>query len=105
MRGCCSGRVTVFEDKKFVCRFKDYLLGLPVTKKQVHIRFFAKNKDEILAADTIEKLFSILRHHCNYRNYEIILHIVKRFWRMTGCLLFHGCTQHRWGSVGPEQYL
>ena len=67
------------EDKKFVRRFKDYLLGLPVTKKQVHIRFFAKNKDDILAADTIEKLFSIVRHHCSYRNYEIILHIVKRF--------------------------
>ena len=67
------------EDKKFVRRFKDYLLGLPVTKKQVHIRFFARNNDEILAADTIKKLFSILRRHGNYTNYEVILHIVKRF--------------------------
>ena len=66
-------------DKKFVRRFKDHLLDLPVTKKKVHVRFFLRNEDEILAADTIEKLFRILRHHCSYRNYEIILHIVKRF--------------------------
>ena len=54
-------------DKKFVRRFKDHLLDLPVTKKKVHVRFFLRNEDEILAADTIEKLFRILRHHCSYR--------------------------------------
>ena len=66
-------------DETFAHRFREHLLDLPVTKKQVHVHFFAKNEKEILAADTIEKLFSILRRHCNYRNYEIILHIVKRF--------------------------
>ena len=66
-------------DKAFAHRFREHLLDLPVTKKQVHVHFFVKNEKEILAADTIEKVFSILRRHCNYRNYEIILHIVKRF--------------------------
>ena len=65
--------------QQFVCRFKHHLLDLPLTRKQVHIRFFARNEDDILAADTIKKLFSIVRRHCNYNNYEIILHIVKRF--------------------------
>ena len=66
-------------NKTFAHRFREHLLDLPVTKKQVHVHFFAKNEREILAADTIEKLFSILRRHCSYRNYEIIFHIVKRF--------------------------
>ena len=55
-------------DKAFAHRFRVHLLDLPLTKKQVHIHFFAKNERGILAADTIEKLFSILRRHCNYRN-------------------------------------
>ena len=66
-------------DETFAHRFREHLLDLPVTKKQVHVYFFAKNDKDILAAGRIEMLFSILRRHCNYRNYEIILHIVKRF--------------------------
>ena len=66
-------------DKTFVRRFREHLLDLPVTKKQVHVRFFVRNEEEILAADTVKKLFIILRRHCNYMNYEIILHIIKRF--------------------------
>ena len=62
------------KDKKFVHRFRQHLLDLPATKKQVHIGFFVR---EILVADTIERLFSIVSRHCNYINYEIILHIVK----------------------------
>ena len=66
-------------DKTFAHRFREHLLDLPVTKKQVHVRFFVRNEEEILAADTVKKLFIILRRHCNYMNYEIILHIIKRF--------------------------
>ena len=67
------------EDPKFICRFQNHLLDMSVTKKQVHIRFFAKNEREILRAETIQKLFIILGRYCNYSNYEIIFHIVKRF--------------------------
>ena len=66
-------------DPHFVSRFRNCLLDLPCTKKQVHVRFFVRNEKEILESDTIQKLFIILGRHCNYINYEIILHIVKRF--------------------------
>ena len=67
------------EDPKFVQKFQNQLLDMPVTKKQIHIRFFTRNEDEILNANTIKKLFAILSRYCNYSNYEIILHIVKKF--------------------------
>ena len=67
------------EDPKFVQRFRNHLIDMPVTKKQIHIRFFTRNEDEILNAKTIQKLFAILSRYCNYSNYEIILHIVKKF--------------------------
>ena len=67
------------QDPNFIGKFRDYLMDMPVAKKQVHIRFFARNEEEILAAKTIQKLFIILGHYCNYSNYEIIFHIVKRF--------------------------
>ena len=67
------------QDWKFVHKFRDHLLDLPVTKKQVHIRFFSRNEDEILQAKNIQKIFLILGRYCNYSNYEIIFHIVKRF--------------------------
>ena len=67
------------QDKKFVQKFQEYLLDLPVAKKQVHIRFFSRNEDELLKAKTIQKIFSILGRYCNYSNYEIIFHSVKRF--------------------------
>ena len=66
-------------DQSFVGTFRDHLLDLPCTKKQVHLKFFVRNEKEILESDTIQKLFIILGRHCNYTNYEIILHIVKRF--------------------------
>ena len=67
------------ENPEFVERFQNHLLDMPVTKKQIHIRFFTRNEDEILNTNTIKKLFAILSRYCNYSNYEIILHIVKKF--------------------------
>ena len=67
------------QDMKFVRKFRDHLLDLPVAKKQVHIRFFTRNEDELLKAETIQKIFIILGRYCNYSNYEIIFHSVKRF--------------------------
>ena len=67
------------EDPNFFHKFQDYLLEMPVTKKQVHIRFFTRNEEEILDAKNIRKLFVILGRYCNYSNYEIIFHVVKKF--------------------------
>ena len=67
------------ENPEFVERFQNHLLDMPVTKRQIHIRFFTRNEDEILNAKTIQKLFAILSRYCNYSNYEIIFHIVKKF--------------------------
>ena len=66
-------------DPNFVDTFRDHLLDLPVSKRRVHIRFFSRNEDEILAAKTVHKLFIILGRYCNYTNYDIIFHIVNRF--------------------------
>ena len=66
-------------EQNFLKKFRDHLLELPCTRKQIHVRFFVRNEEGILKSDTIEKLFSILRPHCTYRNYELIFHIVKRF--------------------------
>ena len=79
----CDARISLStkerENPNFVDRFRDHLLELPVAKKQVHIHFFVDNEEDILAAKTIQKIFIILGRYCNYINYEIILHIVKRF--------------------------
>ena len=67
------------QDPRFLARFRDHLLDLPVSKRTVHARFFCKNEDEIFKEGTIEQIFAILRRYCNYSNYDIILHLVKRF--------------------------
>ena len=67
------------QDVKFLTIFRTYLLDLPVSKGAVHARFFYKNEDDIFKAENIERIFLILRHYCNYSNYDIILHLVKTF--------------------------
>ena len=67
------------KNPKFLDKFRDHLLDLPVAKKAVHAKFFYKNEDEILEAKDIRKLFAILGRYCNYSNYEIILHLIKKF--------------------------
>ena len=67
------------KNPKFLDKFRDHLLDLPVATKAVHAKFFYKNEDEILEAKDIRKLFAILGRYCNYSNYEIILHLIKKF--------------------------
>ena len=71
------------QDPKFLARFRDHLLDLPVSKRAIHATFFYKNEDEIFNAKNIERIFAILRRHCNYSNYDIILHLVKKFCGMS----------------------
>ena len=67
------------KDGTFLDTFRDHLLVMSVSKKAVHIKFFCTNEKQLLAAENIKILFAILSRYCNYTNYEIILHIVKRF--------------------------
>jgi hypothetical protein len=67
------------QNPKFLARFRDHLLDLPVSKRAIHARFFYKNENEIFKAENIERIFAILRPYCNYSNYDIILHLVKKF--------------------------
>ena len=67
------------QDLKFLHRFRNHLLELPVAKKAIHIKFFDKNEDEIFSAKNIQRLFTIISRYCNYSNYEIILHLIKKF--------------------------
>ena len=67
------------QDPKFLNRFRDHLLELPVAKKAIHVKFFDEKEDKILEAKNIQKLFTIISRYCNYSNYEIILHLIKKF--------------------------
>ena len=67
------------QDPKFLDQFRDHLLELPVAKKGIHVKFFDEKEDKILEAKNIQKLFTIISRYCNYSNYEIILHLVKKF--------------------------
>ena len=67
------------QDRKFLDKFRDHLLVLPVSKRAIHVKFFYDSEDDILEAKNIRKLFAILSRYCNYTNYEIILHLVEKF--------------------------
>ena len=67
------------ENPQFLTKFRDRLLGLPVTKKAPHAKFFYRHEDDFLTANNMEKMFAILRRYCNYCNYEILQVVVKKF--------------------------
>ena len=67
------------KDPKFLDKFRDRLLGVSIAKKHLHARFFRESEDEILNAKNVRKIFAILSRHCSFRNYEILLHLVKKF--------------------------
>ena len=67
------------QQSKFLGKFRDVLLVLPVAKKATHVKFFRESEDEILDARNMRKLFVILSRYWSYTNYEILLQIVNRF--------------------------
>ena len=67
------------KDPKFLHRFRNHLLELPVANKAINVKFFDRNEDEIFSAKNIQRLFTIISRYCNYSNYEIILHLIKKF--------------------------
>ena len=66
-------------DPEFFELCRTYLCDLPASKRAVHVKFFSKNICYILRAENIDKIFAVLRDYCNYSNYELILHLVRKF--------------------------
>ena len=67
------------QDSTFLGRFCDHLVDLPLSKKTLHKKFFHESKNDIVNAKSIREQFFILGGYCNYTNYGIIHHIIKRF--------------------------
>ena len=67
------------QDLKFLARFRNYLLELSVSERAIHVTFFHQHKSDIRQAENVEMIFDILREYCSYFNYDIILHLVKKF--------------------------
>ena len=67
------------ENPRFLDKFRDRLLGLPVSQTAIHAKFFRENEDEILDARNMCKIFAILSRYCNYRNPEILRELVRKF--------------------------
>ena len=67
------------EDPKFLDKFRNRLLALPVAKQSSHIKFFRESEDEFLEAKNMRKIFAILTRYCSYRNPEILQLLVKKF--------------------------
>ena len=67
------------EDSEFIEEFRDYLLFLPLSKRVTHSKFFRESEDDIIKAESVRKLLAILRRYCNYSNYDLLLHLIKKF--------------------------
>ena len=67
------------EDPKFLDKFRDRLLGLPVSKKSTHVKFFRHSEDDFVEAKNMRKMFAILNRYCGYNNPEILQHLIKKF--------------------------
>ena len=66
-------------DPSFLEIFRTRLLLLPVSKKSIHAKFFKDSEEEIDEAENTRKIFRIFCRYLNYRNYEILVHIIERF--------------------------
>ena len=67
------------EDSEFIEEFRDYLLFLPLSKKVPHTKFFRESEDDIIKAESVRKLLAILGRYCNHSNYDLLLHLIKKF--------------------------
>ena len=67
------------EDSEFIEEFHDYLLFLPLSKKAAHVKLFRESEDDIVEAKSVRKLLAILGRYCDYSNYDLLLHLIKKF--------------------------
>ena len=67
------------EDKVFLQQLRSHLLLLPVRRATLHVKFFDTNERDIIKATDTETILAILCRYVDYRNCEILLHIVFDF--------------------------
>ena len=67
------------QDQTFLDTFRDHLIGLPVTQKPTHTRFFDEKIVKIYEAADTRMVFLILGRYCSYYNYEILHELIQRF--------------------------
>ena len=72
------------DNKAFLPRFRSRLLLLPVAKRAPHVKFFNQFRKEIISAKNTDTILAILCTHIDYRNYEILFHLVT-----IGSVVFH----------------
>ena len=66
-------------DGKFLRKFRKFIQLLPIAKRAPHVKFFQKSRKEIIAAENTDTILAILCTHIDYRNYEILFHLITRF--------------------------
>ncbi|CAI8052007.1 hypothetical protein GBAR_LOCUS28455, partial [Geodia barretti] len=66
-------------DPRFLDKFRDRLLDLPVAQKVPHVKFFHERLDEFLKAENTPKIFAIIRCYSSYRNYAVLREVVRKF--------------------------
>ena len=66
-------------DGKFLRKFRKFIQLLPIAQRASHVKFFQKSRNEIIAAKNTDTILAILCTHINYRNYEILFHLITRF--------------------------
>ncbi|CAI8018576.1 Serine/threonine-protein phosphatase 6 regulatory ankyrin repeat subunit C [Geodia barretti] len=66
-------------DPRFLDKFRDRLLDLPVAKRAPHTKFFHERLDEFLKAENTRKIFAIIRCYSSYRNYAVLREVVRKF--------------------------
>ena len=64
-------------DKRFLKRFRNRILTMPVSRKSTHVKFFRDSEDDILAAKNTTKILAILSRYVDYRNCEILCEVTK----------------------------
>jgi hypothetical protein len=102
----CDAQLEIDENEKqgrrFLDRFRSHLLLMPVVKRVTHVKFFQEKLDDILAAKTTQKILAIICLYSNYdyRNYEILLHLITRF---CGAPLQRGMQEYRKMLEGFEK--
>ncbi|CAI8013361.1 hypothetical protein GBAR_LOCUS8486 [Geodia barretti] len=67
------------ENKAILEELRSHLLLLPVRKATLHVKFFDKNEKDIIEAKDARMIMAIPCRYVDYRNNEILLHIVIAF--------------------------
>ena len=66
-------------DCEFLEDFRDALLGLPVAKKALHVKFFQDKMEKIIAAEKVRILLAILIPYWNYSKYDLLQYLITMF--------------------------